>query len=252
MDTNIGIYYYVALSLFSIIVYYILPKITTYLSNVLLFYTVIVIFCYTIYTSESESLQPTGLIFVLALVAGLNHSYIYITIVMILVSVMMNIFFSFLTETDYEQLSTYVSTFNTFVRIFSSLVWSGYVYIQELEKKTQTIKELSLNQQQIEQENTNLGHQLYVLKTKFTDGSGENGKLALTSDEEKIDRIQKDQMVQLLKRNHDVLLEKYELFRARNESLEKLAVVRNLPKFGLRWPYKMFGRPYFGDDGSVK
>jgi hypothetical protein len=100
--TNIGIYYYVALSLFSIIVYYILPKITTYLSNVLLFYTVIVIFCYTIYTSESESLQPTGLIFVLALVAGLNHSYIYITIVMILVSVMMNIFFSFLTETDYE------------------------------------------------------------------------------------------------------------------------------------------------------
>mgnify|MGYP006089807419 FL=1 len=137
--TNIGIYYYVALSLFSIIVYYILPKITTYLSNVLLFYTVIVIFCYTIYTSESESLQPTGLIFVLALVAGLNHSYIYITIVMILVSVMMNIFFSFLTETDYEQLSTYVSTFNTFVRIFSSLVWSGYVYIQELEKKTQFV-----------------------------------------------------------------------------------------------------------------
>ena len=54
--TNIGIYYYVALSLFSIIVYYILPKITVYLSNVLLFYTVIVIFCYTIYTSESKSL----------------------------------------------------------------------------------------------------------------------------------------------------------------------------------------------------
>ena len=50
--TNIGIYYYMALSVFSIIVYYILPRITTYLSNVLLFYTVIVIFCYTIYTSE--------------------------------------------------------------------------------------------------------------------------------------------------------------------------------------------------------
>jgi len=100
--TNIGIYYYVALSVFSIIVYYILPRITTYLSNVLLFYTVIVIFCYTIYTSQSESLQPTGLIFVLALVAGLNHSYIWITMAMIVVSVMMNIFFSFLTETDSE------------------------------------------------------------------------------------------------------------------------------------------------------
>ena len=54
--TNIGIYYYVALSLFSIIVYIILPRVTTYISNVLLFYTVVVIFCYTIYTSESESL----------------------------------------------------------------------------------------------------------------------------------------------------------------------------------------------------
>ena len=31
-------------------------------------------------------------------------------------------------------------------------------------------------------------------------------------------------MVQLLKRNHDTLLEKYELFRQRNQSLEKLAV----------------------------
>jgi len=90
---NIGIFYYVALSLFSIIVYYILPRITTYLSNVLLFYTVIVISCYTVYTTESESLQPTGLIFVLALVAGLNHSYIYITMVMIVISAMMNIFF---------------------------------------------------------------------------------------------------------------------------------------------------------------
>ena len=31
-------------------------------------------------------------------------------------------------------------------------------------------------------------------------------------------------MVQLLKRNHDMLMEKYEIFRNRNESLEKLAV----------------------------
>ena len=31
-------------------------------------------------------------------------------------------------------------------------------------------------------------------------------------------------MVQLLKRNHDILLGKYELFRQTNESLEKMAV----------------------------
>ena len=54
--TNIGIYYYTALSLFSLIIYYVLPRVTTYLSNVLLFYTVVIIFFYTIYTSESESL----------------------------------------------------------------------------------------------------------------------------------------------------------------------------------------------------
>jgi len=31
-------------------------------------------------------------------------------------------------------------------------------------------------------------------------------------------------MVDLLKRNHDTLLEKYELFRQRNQSLEKTAI----------------------------
>lgn len=129
--TNIGIYYYVALSVLSVVVYYILPRVTTYLSNILLFYTVVVIFCYTIYTSESESLQPTGLIFVLALVAGLNHSYIYITMIMILVSVMMNIFFSFLTATDKQNIGgrTFASSFNTSIRIFMAIVWSAYVYI---------------------------------------------------------------------------------------------------------------------------
>jgi hypothetical protein len=37
------------------------------------------------------------------------------------------------------------------------------------------------------------------------------------------ERIQKDKMVELLKRNHDVMMEKYELFRQRNELLEKKA-----------------------------
>jgi hypothetical protein len=137
--TNIGIYYYISLSVFSIIVYYILPRVTTYLSNILLFYTVIIIFCYTIYTAESESLQPTGLIFVLALVAGLNHSFIYITVLMILISVIMHIFFSFLTEDAKEQLSTFVKSFSTIVWVFTCLVWSSYVYVQELEKKTQFV-----------------------------------------------------------------------------------------------------------------
>jgi hypothetical protein len=53
-----------------------------------------------------------------------------------MISVLMNIFFSFLTSSDLSQSNTFSSTFSTFVRIFTSLIWSGYVYIQELEKKT--------------------------------------------------------------------------------------------------------------------
>ena len=48
-----------------------------------------------------------------------------------------------------------------------------------------------MNQQQIDQENTNLGNQLYVLKTKFTETGGD-GNNFMSSDEEKIERIQKD------------------------------------------------------------
>jgi hypothetical protein len=96
--TNVGIYYYMGLSILTIVIYYVLPNVTFYVSNILLFYTVVVIFCYTIYTSNDMSLQPTGLIFVLALVAGLNHSYIYPTVSMILASVLMHLFFSFLDE----------------------------------------------------------------------------------------------------------------------------------------------------------
>lgn len=96
--TNIGIYYYLGLSIFSFIMYLLLPRLYAYLSRTLLFYTIIVIFCYTIYTSGNESLQPAGLIYVLALVAGLNHSYIFPTIGMIIGSVAMFNFFSYLEE----------------------------------------------------------------------------------------------------------------------------------------------------------
>ena len=37
-------------------------------------------------------------------------------------------------------------------------------------------------------------------------------------------KVQKDKMVELLKRNHDVMMEKYETYRLRNEALEKKAL----------------------------
>lgn len=133
--TNIGIYYYLGLSLLTFLIYYVLPKFTVYVSNVLLFYTVVVIFCYTIYTSNDMSLQPTGLIMVLALVAGLNHSFIYPTVCMILASVLMHVFFSFLGEFEGGQ-SNFNNSYRVALWIVVSLTWSVYVYMQELEKKT--------------------------------------------------------------------------------------------------------------------
>jgi len=106
--TNIGIFYYLGLSIFSFIMYHLLPRLYAYLSKTLLFYTIVVIFCYTIYTSGNESLQPAGLIFVLALVAGLNHSYIFPTISMILGSVILFSFFSLLVEEEGIEESTLI------------------------------------------------------------------------------------------------------------------------------------------------
>lgn len=137
--TNVGIFYYLGLSAFSFVMYQLLPRLYLYLSKTLLCYTVVVIFCYTIYTSGSESLQPAGLIFVLALVAGLNHSYIFPTITMIMGSVAMFNFFSFLAEDDGIVNSGLIQFNRTFVWFFTGIVWSAYVYMQELEKKTQFI-----------------------------------------------------------------------------------------------------------------
>ena len=56
----------------------------------------------------------------------------------------MHIFFSFLKEeTDISEAegtyNSFIKSFNTVVWVFTSLVWSSYVYIQELEKKTQFV-----------------------------------------------------------------------------------------------------------------
>lgn len=132
--TNVGTIYYFVLSALTLATNVALPYLRHHLSRVLLAYTVVVIACYTVYTSESESLQPVGLIFVLALVAGLNHSYVYPTIVMIMLSVLMFIFFSFVGDTYTESTST-VSGYRSGMWVLTGLCWSSYVYFQELEKK---------------------------------------------------------------------------------------------------------------------
>lgn len=96
-------------------------------------------------------------------------------------------------------------------------------YEVELEKKSKLIAQMDAEQQGIIQENSDLSQQIYVLRTKFSpDGAQiKDGSRILTADEEKIQTIQRDQMVELLRRNHDVLMEKYELVRRQHEALEK-------------------------------
>jgi hypothetical protein len=131
--TNVGIYYYIILSIMSAGMLFAIPYVKLYISKLLLAYTIVVITCYTVYTSGSESLQPVGLIFVLALVAGLNHSYVYPTITMIMLSVFMFIFFTMVS--DRFVVDDTVQGYRSTVWILVAISWSTYVYFQELEKK---------------------------------------------------------------------------------------------------------------------
>lgn len=78
----------------------------------------------------------------LAFVAGLNHSYVYPTIIMIMASVFMFVFFS-LVSSDFEKLESTISGFRSVMWILTGLCWSLYVYFQELEKRIQFVKSYS-------------------------------------------------------------------------------------------------------------
>lgn len=90
---NIGIYYYFFLSLFSGVILLIMNKMLNYLSNLVLIYTLISVSCYSIYTTSGEVLHPTGLFFVATMVACLNHSFVYPTILIIMVGIFFQVFF---------------------------------------------------------------------------------------------------------------------------------------------------------------
>ena len=67
------------------------------------------------------------------------------------------------------------------------------------------------------------------MKSKTLAGGERNAAGEAGADEGLLDfdvteKIQKDKMVELLKRNHDVMMEKYETYRIRNEGLEKKAL----------------------------
>ena len=73
-----------------------------------------------------------------------------------------------------------------------------------------------------------LSEQLYQFKSRNLAGGYDvdnaHGDRDAMLDFDLNEKIQKDKMVELLKRNHDVMMEKYETYRIRNEGLEKKAL----------------------------
>lgn len=96
------------------------------------------------------------------------------------------------------------------------------------------IAQLERDQQQLLSENNVMSEQLYQMKSKalasdsdrganLTPDLGQNARDGFL-DFDVAEKVQKDKMVELLKRNHDVMMEKYETYRVRNETLEKKAL----------------------------
>lgn len=66
-----------------------------------------------------------------------------------------------------------------------------------------------------------MSENLYQLKSKRLDRDAPAGEDDGQLDFDHADKVQKDKMVELLKRNHDVMMEKYEVYADRNKTLEK-------------------------------
>jgi hypothetical protein len=80
----------------------------------------------------------------------------------------------------------------------------------ELNRKSKLIEQLERDYQQATTENNMVCDQLLKLKQTSTPQENRNPNT-----------VEQDSMVDLLKRNHDVMMEKYELYRQRNDQLEK-------------------------------
>ena len=99
---------------------------------------------------------------------------------------------------------------------------------QDNDRKGKALEKIERDYQQLLNENNVMSQQLYELKSKALSGEDNRQTPDLGQNNTEFDnvaeRIQKDKMVELLKRNHDVMMEKYETYRARNDTLEKKAL----------------------------
>jgi hypothetical protein len=86
----------------------------------------------------------------------------------------------------------------------------------DFEVKSACINDMKRELDQIRVENSHLAQQLYSLKTQTLDKGG----ASLDSDNHhpaaKLMRDERDHLVELMKRNHDIVVEKYEVQRQMN------------------------------------
>ena len=98
-------------------------------------------------------------------------------------------------------------------------------YESDNERKHKLISQLERELQQRQNENNLMSQQLFQMKSKsLQDREEAEGENDPKLDFEYADKVQRDKMVELLKRNHDVMMEKYEIYAERNKILEKKAL----------------------------
>ena len=98
-------------------------------------------------------------------------------------------------------------------------------YESDNERKHKLISQLERELQQRQNENNLMSQQLFQMKSKsLQDREEAEGENDPKLDFEYADKVQRDKMVELLKRNHDVMMEKYEVYAERNKILEKKAL----------------------------
>ena len=98
-------------------------------------------------------------------------------------------------------------------------------YESDNERKHKLISQLERELQQRQNENNLMSQQLFQMKSKsLQDREEAEGESDPKLDFEYADKVQRDKMVELLKRNHDVMMEKYEIYAERNKILEKKAL----------------------------
>ena len=94
----------------------------------------------------------------------------------------------------------------------------------DFEVKSSCITDMKRELDQIRVENSHLAQQLYQLKTQTLEKVNQTLDSGIDNPSSKLIRDERDHLVELMKRNHDIVVEKYEVQRQRNESLEKLAI----------------------------